>query len=61
VAPRTIDTAQAGDLAYYPGHVMIWLGVDNLIVHAPQPGRDVEVGDISDRRVKRTKFGNPIG
>ena len=61
VAPRTLDTAQAGDLAYYPGHVMIWLGVDSLIVHAPQPGHDVEVGDISSRRINRTKFGNPIG
>ena len=33
-----IDTAQAGDLVYYPGHVMMWLGVDNLIVHAVQRG-----------------------
>jgi cell wall-associated NlpC family hydrolase len=60
-AARTLDTAQAGDLAYYPGHVMIWLGVDNLIVHAVGHGRTVEVGDITDRRVKRAKFGNPIG
>jgi cell wall-associated NlpC family hydrolase len=60
-ALRTIDTAQAGDIVYYPGHVMLWLGVDNLIVHAPQRGRDVEVGHISDRRVKRAKFANPIG
>lgn len=57
----TRETAQAGDLVYYPGHVMIWLGVDNLIVHAPQRGRDVEVGHISDRRVRRVKFANPIG
>ena len=35
---RTVDTAQAGDLVYYPGHVMLWLGVDNLIVHAPAAG-----------------------
>ena len=60
---RTIDTAQAGDLAYYPGHVMLWLGVDNLIVHAPQSGRNVEVGHFSSRRVsvRNVKFGNPIG
>jgi cell wall-associated NlpC family hydrolase len=60
-AKRTIDTAQAGDLVYYPGHVMLWLGVDNLIVHAPQRGKDVEVGHITARRVRTAKFGNPIG
>jgi cell wall-associated NlpC family hydrolase len=60
-AARTIDTAQAGDLIYYPGHVMLWLGVDNLIVHAPQRGRDVEVAHVKARRVMRMKFANPIG
>ena len=60
-AKRTIDTAQAGDLVYYPGHVMLWLGVDNLIVHAPQRGKDVEVGHITNRRVHSVKFGDPIG
>ena len=60
---RTIDDAQAGDLVYYPGHVMLWLGVDNLIVHAPQRGRNVEVGHFSSRRasIRNVKFGNPIG
>ena len=60
-AARTRESAQAGDLVYYPGHVMLWLGVDNLIVHSPQPGRDVEVGHVTDRRAKRVKFANPIG
>lgn len=60
-AARTVDTAQAGDLAYYPGHVMIWLGVDNLIVHAVGHGHDVEVGEITNRRVSRAKFGDPTG
>jgi cell wall-associated NlpC family hydrolase len=58
---RTIETAQAGDVVDYPGHVMMWLGVDNLIVHAVGRGRSVEIGHISDRRVKRVKFGNPLG
>ncbi|MEP7202661.1 MAG: NlpC/P60 family protein [Ilumatobacteraceae bacterium] len=60
-ASRTIETAQAGDLVYYPGHVMMWLGVDNFIVHAVGRGRTVEVGHISDRRVRRAMFGNPLG
>jgi cell wall-associated NlpC family hydrolase len=60
-AARTIETAQAGDLVYYPGHVMMWLGVDSLIVHAVGRGKTVEVGHVSERRVRRVKFANPIG
>jgi len=60
-AARTRETAVAGDLVYYPGHVMMWLGVDNLIVHAVQRGTPVEVGHITDRRARCVKFGNPIG
>jgi cell wall-associated NlpC family hydrolase len=60
-APRNLLTAQAGDLVYYPGHVMLWLGVDTLIVHAVGHGRYVEIDTISARRVSRAKFGNPIG
>jgi cell wall-associated NlpC family hydrolase len=60
-AARTRDTAQAGDLAYYPGHVMMWLGVDNLIVHSPYTGRTVEVTSIASKRAGKAKFGNPVG
>jgi cell wall-associated NlpC family hydrolase len=60
-ALRTPDTAQAGDLVYYPGHVMLWLGLDNLIVHAPYRGHPVEVDQISTRRIKRVKFADPTG
>ena len=60
-AARTLDTAEAGDLVYYPGHVMLWLGVDDLIVHAVGHGRWVELDNISGHQVKRAKFGNPIG
>ncbi len=60
-ATRTRETATAGDLVYYPGHVMMWLGVDNLIVHAVQRGHPVEVGHVTDRKVRRLKFGNPVG
>jgi cell wall-associated NlpC family hydrolase len=57
--PRTELTAQAGDLVQYPGHVMIWLGVDRAIVHAPYTGRTVEVDHISARRSVR--WGDPTG
>jgi cell wall-associated NlpC family hydrolase len=56
-APRDESTAQAGDLVQYPGHVMMWLGVDRAIVHAPYTGRDVEVDQWSSRR--RVRFGDP--
>jgi cell wall-associated NlpC family hydrolase len=58
-AARTIATAQAGDLVYFPGHVMMWLGVDTLVVHAPRRGHPVELWQISTRSVNRIKFGDP--
>ena len=33
------ENARVGDLAWYPGHIMLYLGVDSLIVHSP---REVE-------------------
>jgi cell wall-associated NlpC family hydrolase len=53
----TPETAQAGDLVQYPGHVMMWLGVDRAIVHAPYSGRTVEVDVLSNRR--KLRFGDP--
>ena len=58
-AARTNETAMAGDLMYYPGHVMMYLGVDRTIVHAPYTGRTVEVDTLSSK--KSVKFGNPLG
>jgi cell wall-associated NlpC family hydrolase len=57
----TRETAQAGDLVYYPGHVMMYLGIDNAIIHAPFTGRNVEVAFISKSRVNSVRFGNPMG
>jgi peptidoglycan DL-endopeptidase CwlO len=59
VAPRTADTAMAGDLVQYPGHVMMWLGVDNAIIHSPQSGRTVSVDTVSTRR--KLRYGDPTG
>ena len=58
-APRTAETAQAGDLVQYPGHVMMWLGVDRAVVHAIGRGRTVEVDFTRARRSLR--FGDPTG
>lgn len=58
-APRDPSTAQAGDLVQYPGHVMLWLGVDRAVVHAIQPGKPVSVDLISAKR--NLRFGDPTG
>ena len=38
VAPIDLSTAQAGDLVYYPGHISLYLGIDDTILHAPDYG-----------------------
>lgn len=58
-APRDPATAQAGDLVQYPGHVMMWLGVDRAVVHAIQPGKPVAVDLISAK--KNLRYGDPTG
>lgn len=57
--PRTADTAQAGDLLRYPGHVMMWLGVGQAVIHSPQPRQFVEVKILNARSMKRSTFGDP--
>lgn len=59
IAKRTAETAQAGDIAYYPGHAMMWLGIDTAIVHAPYSGRTVEVDFATKKHSLR--YGNPLG
>lgn len=54
-------SAEAGDLMYYPGHVMIYLGVDTAMVHSPNRGNLVEVALIPSRRENSLVFADPIG
>jgi cell wall-associated NlpC family hydrolase len=56
-APRDHASATAGDLVQYPGHVMLYLGVGDAIVHAVNRRDDVELDFV--RRAVR--FGDPIG
>ncbi len=61
-APRVERAqAQAGDLIFYPGHISLYLGVDNAIVHSPFTGRSVEVGHLSRSRTRSARFADPIG
>lgn len=57
----TRDTAKAGDLVHYPGHVMLYLGVDDAVVHSVNTGRTVEIDTISSRRRNSVSWGDPTG
>ena len=59
--PITRDNAQPGDLVYYPGHLMMFLGVDNAIIHAPFTGRNIELGFVSKNKASSALFGDPSG
>ncbi len=50
------DEAKAGDLVHYPGHVMLYLGVDDAVVHSVNTGRTVEVDTM---RRTNVRFGDP--
>jgi cell wall-associated NlpC family hydrolase len=53
------DTAKAGDLVHYPGHIMLYLGVGDAIIHSIQTGRTVELDTISGRRRNSVRWGDP--
>ena len=57
--PLDRASARAGDLVQYPGHVMMYLGVGDAIVHSVQTGRTVELDTISARRTNSVRFGDP--
>jgi len=53
--------AQAGDVVWYPGHTMIYLGVGDAVLHSARPGAGVRIGLINWREAPMAKFGNPQG
>lgn len=56
-ADRDPQTAMAGDLVQYPGHVMMYLGVDNTVVHSSNEENDVELWALREDR--SYSFGDP--
>jgi len=54
------ESALVGDLAWYPGHVMLYLGIGDLVVHSPTRGRTVEYGTLSANRASWTRFADPM-
>jgi hypothetical protein len=53
------NAAQAGDLMFYPGHVMMFLGIGDAIIHSPQSGSEVEITFLSERRSNSVIFADP--
>ena len=60
-AAERIDAEEAtvGDLVYYPGHIMLYLGIGDAVVHAPTQGRTVELQVLSERSARRVTFADP--
>ena len=56
---REMSTAKAGDLAQYPGHVMMYLGVPQAFVHSSNPQDDVELWMTSEDRAAGLRYGDP--
>jgi hypothetical protein len=55
-----LAAVRPGDLFYYPGHVMLALGVGGAMVHAPNTGHVVEVRMLSGRQLRRLRVGDPF-
>jgi cell wall-associated NlpC family hydrolase len=53
------NAAEAGDLMYYPGHVMMYLGIDDAMVHSRQRGSDVEITFLTGRHSSNVVFADP--
>jgi cell wall-associated NlpC family hydrolase len=51
--------AEAGDLMYYPGHVMMFLGIGDAMVHARQRGSEVEITMLTGRHTRNVVFADP--
>lgn len=56
---RDQATAMPGDLVQYPGHVMMFLGTGDAVVHASNPQNDVELYIMSDDRADSVRYGDP--
>jgi len=53
------DEVQPGDFVWYPGHIMLSLGLPELIVHARSGERSVEVHRIDSTRMPWMRWASP--
>jgi cell wall-associated NlpC family hydrolase len=50
--------ANPGDLVQWPGHIMLYLGVDDVVVHASNSGKPVAIARVGSRKVT---WADPLG
>ena len=56
MAPRTLQQMLPGDIIWRPGHVGMYLGFGDAMVHSPQTGKSVEVRKIGSA----SRYGSPL-
>jgi cell wall-associated NlpC family hydrolase len=55
-APKSFEQLLPGDLIWRPGHIGLYLGVGDAMVHSPQTGKTVEVRKIG----KSQRYGGVL-
>ena len=53
------EDALPGDIVWYPGHTMMYLGVGDAVLHSARENLGVRLGRINWKEIPRVKFGNP--
>jgi peptidoglycan DL-endopeptidase CwlO len=56
LSPRSIEQMLPGDLIWRPGHIGLYLGVGDAMVHSPQTGKTVEVKKIG----RSSRWASPL-
>ena len=55
------DALEPGDVMWYPGHIMISLGVDQAYVNAVGRGKPLAVRNLAAKAAKRLRAADPVG
>jgi peptidoglycan DL-endopeptidase CwlO len=55
-SPRAQAQLLPGDLVWHPGHIMMYVGIGQIIVDSPQTGKTVTVRPWA----RASRFGSPI-
>ena len=59
--PTDLTHVAPADIVWYPGHVMMSMGLDGAVVDASDYGTDVRMMVVKPERFARYKIGSPIG
>jgi hypothetical protein len=61
IPPTDLTHVAPADIVWYPGHVMMSLGLDGAVVDASDHATDVRMMVVKPERFARYKIGSPIG